>query len=254
MMYSQLRDAILASHVPVDVLALSGCGTGDLEIVARLADTAHYIVGLQEFNMGYTDVRWADSLARNADLSPASLARRMAEGMFKKAYYDQGAGGATGAYDATKMPAVKAALADLATTLTARLDANRADLVAARMATLQMKSEDLEFLVDARDFVDQLAANVHDSDVLAKADAFGAALDQLIIGGGAPSYADEAEHGAAHGLNVMFMRPGYSGRITDPSGFDQAGAWPAAETSFYEETGWRTFVTNIFASLPGGTP
>lgn len=253
MMYWQVRDAILASHVPVDVLSLSGCGTGDLEVVERFADTARYIVAMQEFDLGYTDVRWADSLTRNADLAPASLARRMAEGMFKKAYYDQGAGGATGAYDASKLPAVTQALAELSATLNDRLAADRADLVAARMAALQMKSEDLEFMVDARDLADQLAT-VHDPDVAARASAFGAAIDQLVIGGGAPGYADEAEHAAAHGINVMFMRPGYTGRIVDPGGFDQASAWPADQTSFYEATGWRTFVTAMFDALPAGAP
>ena len=253
MMYWQVRDALLASHVPIDVLALSGCGTGDLEVVARLADTANYIVGLQEFNLGYTDVRWADSLVRNPDVSPVGLARRMAEGMFKKAWYDQGAGGATGAYDTSKMPAVKQALADLSGTLAAKLDADRAALVAARTQALQMKSEDLEFFVDARDLADQLQA-VPDADVAAKAEAFGAAIDGLVVAGGAPSYADDTDHAAAHGINLVFMRPGYTGRITDPTGFDQSSAWPAAETSFYEETGWRGFVTAIFDSLPAGAP
>ena len=253
MMYSQVRDAILASHVPVDVLSLSGCGTGDLEVVARLADTAKYIVGLQEFNMGYTDVRWADSLVRNPDISPAGLARRMAEGMFKKAWYDQGAGGATGAYDTSKLPAVEAAFTELSAALSTHLDSSRAELVAARVAALQMKSEDLEFLVDAHDLADQLQA-VQDPDIAGKAAAFGTALDDLLVAGGAPNYADDTDHAAAHGINVMFMRPGYTGRITDPSGFDQTSAWPVAETSFYERTGWRTFVTSIFDTLPAGAP
>jgi len=253
MMYWQVRDAILASHVPVDVLALSGCGTGDLEVVARLADTAHYIVGLQEFNLGYTDVRWADSLVRNPDLSPVGLARRMAEGMFKKAFYDQGAGGATGAYDTSKLPAVAQTLTDLSAALSAKLEISRADLVAARMATLQMKSEDLEFFVDARDLADHLQA-VPDPDIAQKAAAFGTALDTFVVAGGPPSYADDTDHADAHGINLMFMRPGYTGRITDPDGFDQASAWPVADTSFYEATGWRAFVTAIFDSLPAGAP
>ena len=249
MMYWQVRDAILASGVPVDVLSLSGCGTADLEVVARLADTAKYIVGLQEYNMGYTDVRWADSLARNPDISGAGLARRMAEGMFKLAYYDQDAGGATGAYDTSKLPAVQDALTALTATLTARAATNPAELVAARRAVLEMKSGGLEFLVDARDLADQLAATTTDPELGGRAAAFGAAIDDLVIGGGAPTYADEADHAAAHGINLVFMRPENTGRFVAPEDFDEASAWPVAETSFYEATGWRAFVTALYPSL-----
>ena len=247
-MYWQVRDAILASGVPVDVLSLSGCGTADLEVVARFADTAKYVVGLQEYNMGYTDVRWADSLARNAEISGAGLARRMAEGMFKLAYYDQGAGGATGAYDMSKLPAVQDALTALTATLTAKASTNPAELVAARRDVLAMKSDGLEFLVDARDLADQLAGS-SDPELASRATTFGAAVDAMVIGGGAPTYADETDHAAAHGINLVFMRPDNTGRFVAPEDFDQASAWPAAETSFYEATGWRAFVTALYPSL-----
>ena len=58
--------------------------------------------------------------------------------------------------------------------------------------------------------------------------------------------ADPEVHADAHGINLVFMKPGLSGRIVDPADFDEASAWPVAETSFYEETGWRKFVTAVY--------
>lgn len=242
MMYWQLRDAILASNVPIDVLALSGCGTGELEIVTRFADTAKFIVGLQEYSFGYTDVRWADSLVRNPAIDPKGLARRVAEGMFKKSYYDQGQPGANGAYDTARIPAVKVAFAALAATLTNKATSNRAELATARTSTLQMSSGGFEFLIDAIDFADQIAAASTDPDILAAAAAFRDAVDAMVVG----SYADPEVHGNAHGINLTFMRKGYGVRISEPADFDEASAWPAAEDSFYETSGWRQFVTAIY--------
>jgi hypothetical protein len=241
MMYWQLREAILGSGVPIDVFALSGCGTGELEIVARFADTAKFVVGMQEYNSGYTDVRWADSLVRNPGLAPQGLARRVADGIFKKGYYDQGQPGATGAYDSAQLPAVQAALAALTATLATKLESHRAELVGARKTALQMSSGGFEFMIDAGDFADRLAAS-SDPEIVAAAGAFRAALDEYIVG----NYADDDAHANAHGVNLTFMRSGLGGRIVDPSDFDEASAWPAAETSFYEATGWRELVTALY--------
>lgn len=241
MMYWQLREAILDAGVPLDVLALSGCGTGELEIIARFADTAKFIVGLQEYSFGYTDVRWADSLMRNPQLDARSLARRVAEGMFKKAYYDQGQPGAIGAYDTSRFANVEVAFAALAAALHARATSNQSELVAARETALQMSSGGFEFMIDAADFADRLATS-SDGELVATASAFRSALDALVVG----SYADDDVHANAHGINLTFMRQGYGERITEPDDFDEASAWPAAETSFYEATGWRQFVTEIY--------
>jgi len=242
MMYWQLREAILASGVPIDVLALSGCGTGELEIVTRFADTAKFIVGLQEYSFGYTDVRWADSLVRNPAIDPKGLARRVAEGMFKKSYFDQGQPGANGAYDTARIPAVKVAFSALAETLTSKATSNRAELIAARKTTLQMSSGGFEFMIDATDFADQLAAASSDPDLLAASATFRDAVDAMVVG----SYSDPEVHGNAHGINLIFMREGFGVRISDPADFDEASAWPAAEDSFYETSGWRAFVTAIY--------
>jgi len=242
MMYWQLRQAILDSGVPIDVLALSGCGTGELEIITRFADTAKFIIGLQEYSFGYTDVRWADSLVRNPTLDARGLARRVAEGMFKKSYYDQNQPGATGAYDTAQIAAVKVAFAALAATLNDKATSNRAELVAARKTALQMSSGGFEFMIDATDFANQLAVTSSDPDIVAAAGAFSTALDALVVG----AYADPDVHGNAHGINLTFMRKGYGVRISDPADFDEASAWPAAETSFYEASGWRQFVTTIY--------
>lgn len=247
MMYWQVRKAILDAGGKVDVLAMSGCGTGDLEIVARLADTAKYVVGLQEYAFGYTDVSWADSLVRNPSIDPLGLARRVAQGEFKKGWYGQNQPGAVGAYDTSEIGAVKVAFTAFASTLAAKEATDGASFAQARKATQEMKSEGFESFIDAYDFAEQIEAASTDTDVQAKARAFRTALGKLLVGGGAPTYADEENHTRAHGINLIFMRPGSTGRIVDPSDFDEASAWPASETSFYEETGWRAFVT---ASYP----
>jgi len=249
MMYWQVRKAILDAGKPVDVLALSGCGTGDLEIVARMADTASYVVGLQEYGFGYTDVRWADSLARNSSIDPKGLARRVAEGEFKQGYFDQNQPGAVGAYDTSKIGAVKTAFTAFSQALVAKEPALGAQLAGARKNAQEMKSEGFQFLVDAYDYAEQVESATNDGDLTAKARAFRTALGELIVGGGAPNYADEEQHARAHGINLVFMRPGNTGRIADPSDFDETSAWPKAETSFYEETGWRAFVTANYAKV-----
>lgn len=241
MMYWQLREAIVDSNVPLDVLALSGCGTAELEIVTRFADTAKFIVGIQEYSFGYTDVRWADSLVRNPEIDPRGLARRVAEGMYKKSYFDQGQPSATGAYNTSMIAAMKVAFATLAKTLDAKATSNRNELVAARKAALEMQSGGFEFMVDAGDFADQLLAS-SDPEIAAVAAAFRGALDDLVVG----AYSDSEAHANAHGINLTFMREGAGVRITEPADFDEASAWPATETSFYEQSGWRQFVTSIY--------
>jgi len=249
MMFWQVRKAILDAGKPVDVLALSGCGTGDLEVVARLADTASYVVGLQEYGFGYTDVRWADSLARNSNIAPLGLARRVAEGEFKKGFFDQNQPGALGVYDTSKIGEVKTAFTALAQTLVSKEPTLGTQLASARKNAQEMKSEGFEFLVDAYDYAEQIEAATADADLKDKARAFRTSLGQLIVGGGTPNYADEETHGRAHGINLVFMRPGNTGRFSDPSDFDETSAWPVAETSFYEETGWRAFVTANYAKV-----
>ncbi len=247
--YAEIREAILASGARVDVLGLSGCGTGDLEIVAAMADVAPFVVGLQEYNTGYTDVRWADSLVRNPAIEPRGLAWRLAQGIFRKGYYDQRSPGAVGAYDTSAIPAVRDALTGLSAALAARIQSNPEELVAARRAVLQMKSGGFHFLVDAADLADEIGAATADPVVQSRAAAFRLTLDDLLVAGGVPDYADEEEHADAHGVNMIFMRPGYGGRITNPTHFDEASAWPAAESSFYEVTGWRAVVTAIYERL-----
>jgi len=252
MTYAQVHDAVLAGGGPVDVLALSGCGTGDLEIVARMGDVAKYVVGLQEYSFGYTDVRWADSLARNPQIDPAGLARRVAEGQLKLSTYSQGQPGAFGAYDTSRLPLVKVAFAEMNAAIAAT--PNVAELVAARKSAFEAQSEDFEAFVDAVDLAERIQAETTDEAVRAKAAAFAAALDSMMIAGGAPNYADDATHARAHGINVLFMRPGLGGRFADPDGFDQTSAWPVAETSFYEETGWRGVVTKAFDAYSSPPP
>lgn len=249
MMYWQIRDAILEAGVPVDVLGLSGCGTADLELVASMQDTADYIVGLQEYNLGYTDVRWADSLMRNSAITPKGLARRVAAGMFKKGFFDQKSPGATGAFETSQLPLVETAFAELNATLIAKVGTSEAGLVRTRKETLQMQSGALEFMVDAGDFANKLISFSNDAEIEAKAAAFKNALDAMLVGGGVPNYADEGNHAEATGINLVFMSRDSEGRVTTPADFDEASAWPEAETSFYESTGWREFVTELYPSL-----
>ena len=252
MTYAQVHDAVLAGGGPVDVLALSGCGTGDLEIVTRMGDVAKYVVGLQEYSFGYTDVRWADSLARNSQISPAGLARRVAEGQLKLSMYGQGQPGAFGAYDTSRLPLVKVAFAEMNAAIAAT--PNIGEIVAARKTAFEAQSEDFEAFVDAVDLAERIQAVSTDPVVRAKATAFAAALDSMMVAGGAPNYADEATHARAHGINLLFMRPGLTGRFADPDGFDQTSAWPVAATSFYEETGWRGVVTKAFDAYSSPPP
>lgn len=246
MAYWEVRQGLLDAGGNIDVLALSGCGTGDLEIAARMSDVASYVVGLQEYSTGYTDVRWASSLMVNPSITPRSLARRVAEGEFKKGYYEQKSPGALGAYDSSMMPGVKSAFSELCATLNADVPAHRADLAAARKNVLEMKSEGFEFLVDAHDFAEQLEAISSDPAVRSKAGSFRLALDPMMVAGGPPSCADSELHQNAHGINLVFPRSGLSGRITSAEDFDaELSAWPAAETSFYEETGWVQLMTAL---------
>lgn len=253
MTYAQIHDAVLeGAGGPVDVLALSGCGTGDLEVVARMADAASYVVGLQEESYGYTDVRWADSLARNPYIDPKGLARRVAEGQMKLSMYGQGKPGSFAAYDTSRLPAVKIAFSEMNAAILASPQVS--EIVAARKSAFEARSHGFEAFVDAKDLAQRIQAESKDDGVRAKAAAFEAALGAMIVGGGAPTYADEETHARAHGVNVLFMRPELTGRFAEPSGFDQASAWPAAETSFYEETGWRTVVTKAFDAFTAPPP
>ncbi len=114
MTYAQVREAILAAGVRPDVLALSGCGTGDLEIAARFSDVARYVVGLQSYNTGYSDVRWGASLSAKPSIDARGLAWRVAQGLFAKAYLQQGQSAAVGVYDSAELAPVRAALSALA--------------------------------------------------------------------------------------------------------------------------------------------
>lgn len=250
MMYWQVRQAILDSGVKPDVLGLSGCGTAELEIAARMSDVASFTVGLQEYNQGYTDVRWADSLEKNPAIDGKGLARRVAEGEFKKGYYDQGSPGATGAVDTSKLAAVKTAFTALNAAMMAKMETNGHEFAEARKSALQMQSGGFQFYVDAYDFAEQLALSTTDADVQEKAEAFRAALATALVGGGAPNYADEADHANAHGINLVFVKPFLTGRIVDPSDYDdELSAWPKEQTSFYEETGWVDVVTALYPLL-----
>jgi hypothetical protein len=236
-MYWQIPEAILASGGRIDVLALSGCGSGDLEIAARMADAADYVAGLQEYNTGYTDVRWADSLSRNSSISARGLSWRVAQGLFQNGYNLQGQPGATGAYDLAQIQNAKSALTELAAALLANMDSHASEYVQARRNALQMTN--FSFYVDAYDFAQQLESLCTSSSVVDKARTFRAALDQLLVGGGAPTYADEENHANAHGINLIFPTDG-----TDAF-FDEASAWKVEEQSYYEQTGWRAFVAQM---------
>ena len=150
--------------------------------------------------------------------------------------YGQGQPGAFGAYDTSRLPQVMVAFAEMNAAIAAT--PNVAEIVAARKSAFEAKSEDFEAFVDAVDLAERIQATTTDPAVRAKAAAFASALDAMIVAGGAPNYADEATHARAHGINLLFMRPDLTGRFADPDGFDQASAWPAEATSFYEETGW----------------
>jgi hypothetical protein len=249
MMYWQVRKAVLDAG-RVDVLALSGCGTGELEVVSRMADVASFVVGLQEYNTGYTDVRWADSLTRNPTITARSLSWRMAQGIFKNGYLIHGESGAVGAYDTSKLAAVKTAFKALNAAMNGALSTRADEFIRAKKATQSMLSGGFQVFIDAVDFADQVAATTTDADLKAKAKALSAALSAMIVGGGPGNYADEEKHPRAHGINLVFMIPGVAEtRFVDPSDFDELSAWPVAETSYYEETGWRNLVTALYPKL-----
>lgn len=192
-----LVNARAALGRPIDILGMDACLMSMVEIAWQVRDSVSFLVGSQENEPGtgwpYDTI--LAQLATRPDMTPAELSGTVVERYL--AHYPPDAAVTQSACDVSKLPAVHAALDQLAGTLLARLDERpfAEAVLTARQQARQFAHSDY---VDLHDLCACLSARAGDAEVTAAGTSVQRALAKAITSGAGAGLPN------THGLSIYF--------------------------------------------------